>query len=121
VPGFTYKSYSFVDKDPIIDEIRTIVGASGASYKWIEDTSGVTQSTLYAWFLGKTKKPQAATINAVLRALGYKLAPVPSGAEIIKFMPPMPLPIKQKKTRALNSARHVVQMAKYTKGGRKHG
>jgi DNA-binding phage protein len=121
LPGFTYKSYNFADKDPIIDEIRTIVGASGASYKWIEDMSGVTQSTLYAWFLGKTKKPQAATINAVLRALGYKLAPVPSGAEIIKFTPPMPLPIKAQRTSLPASTRHVVQMAKYTKGGRKHG
>ena len=115
MPGFTYKSYSFVDKDPIIDEIRTIVGASGASYKWIEDESGVTQTTLYAWFGGKTKKPQAATINAVLRALGYKLAPVPNGAAIVKFMPPMPLPIKAARATVTehSSTRHVVQMAKY--------
>lgn len=113
MPGFTYKSYSFVDKDPIIDEIRTIVGASGASYKWIEDESGVTATTLYAWFLGKTKKPQAATINAVLRALGYKLAPVPNGAAIVKFMPPMPLPIKKQQRVEQSSTRHVVQMAKY--------
>jgi hypothetical protein len=34
--GFTYKSYNFVDKDPIIDEIRAIYENSGASYKWIE-------------------------------------------------------------------------------------
>ena len=107
--GFTYKSYSFTDKDPIIDEIRTIVGASGASYKWIEGESGVTATTLYAWFLGKTKKPQAATINAVLRALGYKLGAVPNGAAIVKFMPPMPLPIREQ------SVRHVIQMAKYKK------
>lgn len=107
--GFTYKSYSFVDKDPIIDEIRTIVGASGASYKWIEDTSGVTVTTLYAWFSGKTRKPQAATINAVLRALGYKLAPVPNGVAV-KFMPPMPLPLRPEP-----STRHIVQMAKYKK------
>jgi hypothetical protein len=106
--GFTYKSYSFVDKDPIIDEVRTIVGDSGASYKWIEEMSGVTTATLYAWFGGKTKKPQAATINAVLRALGYKLAPVRYG-NAVKFMPPMPLPVKTP------SVRHVVQMNKYRK------
>jgi hypothetical protein len=103
--GFTYKSYSFVDKDPIIDEIRGVVSASGASYKWIEEHSGVTQMTLYNWFGGKTKKPQAATINAVARALGYKLGFVPNG-EAVKFVPPMPLPIK-------TSVRHVVQMSKY--------
>jgi hypothetical protein len=104
--GFTYKSYSFVDKDPIIDEVRTMVSDSGASYKWIEDHSGVTTATLYAWFSGKTRKPQAATINAVARALGYKLGFVPHG-EVVKFMPPMPLPVKP------TSIRHVVQMKKY--------
>jgi|HubBroStandDraft_6_1064221.scaffolds.fasta_scaffold00221_21 transcriptional regulator with XRE-family HTH domain len=77
MPGFTYKSYSFIDKDPIIDYIRTIVEESGITYKEIEARSGVTAWTLRNWFSGKTKKPQAATINAVLRCIGYKLAPVP--------------------------------------------
>lgn len=104
--GFTYKSYSFTDKDPIIDEIRTMVGDSGASYLWIEEHSGVTRVTLRAWFMGKTRKPQAATINAVARALGYKLGFVPHG-EVVKFIPPMPLPIRD------TSVRHVVQMHKY--------
>ena len=107
--GFTYKSYSFIDKDPIIDEVRTMVNDSGANYKWIEDHSGVTSNTLHAWFNGKTKKPQAATLNAVARALGYKLGFVPNGVAV-KFMPPMPLPIKPP------SVRHVVQIAKYRRG-----
>jgi DNA-binding phage protein len=102
--GFTYKSYSFVDKDPIIDEVRTMVQASGANYKWIEDHSGVTSATLYAWFDGKTKKPQAATLNAVARALGYKLGFVPH-TTVIKIEPPMVQPTP--------SVRHVVQMSKY--------
>jgi transcriptional regulator with XRE-family HTH domain len=78
--GFTYKSYSFQDKDPIIDEVRTIVQMSGATYKRIEEDSGVTFATLRAWFQGKTRKPQAATLNAVARALGFKLGFVPSDA-----------------------------------------
>jgi hypothetical protein len=77
--GFTYKSYSFVDKDPIIDEIRTIYKKSGATYDWITWNSGVSRSTLIAWFDGTTKRPQAATVNAVLRALGYRLSIVPYG------------------------------------------
>ena len=32
----TYKSYSFTDKDPIIDTVRTVIEDSGASYRWIE-------------------------------------------------------------------------------------
>lgn len=107
--GFTYKSYSFIDKDPIIDEVRTMVNDSGANYKWIEDHSGVTSSTLHAWFNGKTKKPQAATLNAVARALGYKLGFVPYAAmPMVKIEPPMIQPV---------SVRHVVQMSKYKRKG----
>jgi hypothetical protein len=107
---FTYKSYNFVDKDPIIDEIRTVYQNSGVNYKWIEDNSGVTSSTLAAWFSGKTRKPQAATINAVLRSLGYKLGIVEFGKQQVKIFPIMEQP-KPPKT----SVRHVVQMSKYKK------
>lgn len=74
--SFTYKSYNFVDKDPIIDEIRTIFQSSGANYAWVHEHSGVATGTITNWFDGSTKRPQAATINAVLRALGYKLGVV---------------------------------------------
>jgi hypothetical protein len=108
--GFTYKSYSFVDKDPIIDEIRTIYEDSGVNYKWIEQESGVTSNTLHNWFGGKTKRPQAATINAVLRALGWQLKPVAySPVHMEKLMP-------QPKKR--DSVRHVVQMTKYRRAKR---
>jgi len=102
MPGFTYKSYSFVDKDPIIDEIRTLYNEAGVNYKWIERESGVTATTLSNWFSGSTKRPQAATINAVLRALGYKLGVVPHGVPV-QFRPEEERP----------KIRHVVQMAKY--------
>jgi hypothetical protein len=73
VTGFVYKSYNFVDKDPIIDEIRTIIEQESATYEYIHLMSGVSTGTLTNWFSGPTKRPQAASINAVLRALGYKL------------------------------------------------
>jgi hypothetical protein len=102
--GFTYKSYSFVDKDPIIDEVRTIVQLSGATYKKIEEDSGVTSKTLRDWFDGQTRKPQAATLNAVARALGYKLGFVPY--EVVSIVQPVsaadPGP----------ALRHAVRMAK---------
>jgi hypothetical protein len=110
--GFTYKSYNFVDKDPIIDEIRTVYQDSGVNYKWIEDNSGVSSATLAAWFNGKTKKPQSATVEAVLRALGYKRAIVPFG-DPVHIIPQMEQP---KPT----SIRHVVQMSKYKKIKRSH-
>jgi hypothetical protein len=106
--GFTYKSYNFIDKDPIIDEIRTVYQNSGVNYKWVEDNSGVTSQTIINWFSGKTRKPQAATVNAVLRSLGYKLGIVEFGKQV-HVVPKMEQP-KQKV-----SVRHVVQMTKYRK------
>lgn len=71
--GYIYKSYSFVDKDPMIDYIRTIIYESGTSLTKISDDSGVNANTISKWLYGETKQPRAASINAVLRALGYKL------------------------------------------------
>ena len=102
--GFTYKSDNFVNKDPIIDEIRTVVRDSGATYKHIEEQSGVCSATLHNWFDGKTRKPQAATINAVLRSLGYKLGIVPYEVVPIAKRPPAVKPEP--------STGHAVRMAK---------
>lgn len=68
-----YKSYSFKDKDPVIDKLRTVISDESASYKLIHETSGVATTTLYNWFDGDTKRPQFATIMAVVRALGYDM------------------------------------------------
>ena len=103
--GFTYKSYNFVDKDPIIDEIRAVYEDSGVNYQWIHEQSGVSKSTLVNWFDGTTKRPQAASINAVLRVLGYKLGVVPH-SEPVQVRPAMEQP----------SVRHIVQMARYKRG-----
>lgn len=102
--GFTYKSYSFVDKDPIIDEVRGVFDASGATYKSIEEDSGVTYQTMRNWFEGKTRKPQAATLNAVLRCLGYKLGIVPYEVVPMAKRPPA--------AASGASVGHVVRMAK---------
>jgi hypothetical protein len=83
--SFTYKSYSFVDKDPIIDEIRTIYQDTGSTYKQIHEDSGVATATLTNWFSGDTKRPQAATINAVLRCMGYRLGIVPNSAAVVQL------------------------------------
>jgi hypothetical protein len=69
-----YKTYSFKDKDPVIDKLRTAVADSGESYVDIENTSGVSSNTLYNWFKGSTRRPQHATVCAVARAVGYDLA-----------------------------------------------
>lgn len=67
-----YKSYSFRTKDPVIDELRTLVRDSKKSYTMISNTSNVSASTLHNWFHGETRRPQSASIEAVGRALGWK-------------------------------------------------
>lgn len=68
-----YQSYNFRDKDPIIYLVRDAITASGKSYSYIERHSGVTTSTLRSWFFGPTKRPQFATVQAVLRSIGKEL------------------------------------------------
>jgi transcriptional regulator with XRE-family HTH domain len=97
--GFTYKSYNFTDKDPMIDQVRTIIQDSHMTYKAISEASSVTTTTISNWLDGKTKKPQAATFNAVLRACGYKLSIRPiAEAELIG---------------PTINMRHVIQIQKY--------
>ena len=68
-----YKSYRFIDKDPVIDQVRTIVQDSELSYVEIHEKSGVSTSTLWNWFHGKTRRPQFCTVEATGRACGKTL------------------------------------------------
>lgn len=71
--GFVkYRSYSFIDKDPIIDSLRTAVSSSKKSYRELHEESDVSVSTIRGWFHGSTRRPQFATVAAVLRATGKK-------------------------------------------------
>lgn len=67
-----YKSYNFVDKDPIVDVCRTAVFSNGGGPSKVAKDSNVSPTTLYGWFNGKTKRPQFATVAAVLLACGER-------------------------------------------------
>jgi len=67
-----YKSYIFKEKDPVIDQLRTVVQDSKKSYGEIHALSGVSVSAINGWFNGVTKRPQFATVNAVASALGQE-------------------------------------------------
>jgi len=74
-----YKAYNFTDKDPIIDKLRTLFQAAKAhnkklSYKVIAEQSGMSTTTMYNWFDGKTRRPQFATVMVFVRALDADLA-----------------------------------------------
>jgi hypothetical protein len=67
-----YRNYRFVDKDPIIDALRTVLkseehltnGAASA-------ISGVAATTFHGWFDGATRRPNNATSTQAAAALGY--------------------------------------------------
>ncbi len=65
-----YKSYNFVDKDPVIDAMRTAFSDSGHTYQYVHDQSGVSISTMNAWFLGSTRRPTLAAMAAVGSVIG---------------------------------------------------
>lgn len=67
-----YKSYSFVDKDPMIDVARTAVQDCGLTYQEVSELSGVSVGTMVGWFHGATKRPQHATLMAVMYGMGYR-------------------------------------------------
>jgi len=79
-----YKSYSFRDKDPVIDRLRTIMKDEDASYADVHVASGVSLTTLYNWFDGPTQRPSHACVAAVAGALGYSFALV-KGSKVIQL------------------------------------
>ena len=69
-----YRTYQWVDKNPVIDKVRTLVQDEGLFKKLniVHEISGVATTTLDNWFNGKTRSPQHGTIAAVITALGYE-------------------------------------------------
>lgn len=69
-----HRTYRFRDKDPVIDEIRTLVKDEGLMKKLniVSQLSGVATSTLDNWFDGDTVSPINRTIMAVTTSLGYR-------------------------------------------------
>ena len=69
-----YRTYNFIDKNPVIDKTRTIIQDEGLIKRLgiVHELSGVSVTTLSNWFNGKTRSPQHATIVAVTSSLGYE-------------------------------------------------
>lgn len=70
-----YRTYRFIDKDPVVDKIRTVFKDEGLlnprGYNIAHQLSGVAVSTYKNWFDGDTKRPTNPTIEATLTSLGY--------------------------------------------------
>jgi hypothetical protein len=73
-----YKSYVFKDKDPVIDELRTLAEdyfgekVSAKNLKGIATAGGPTVQTMKQWFFGKTRRPSSASVEAAGRSIGFE-------------------------------------------------
>jgi hypothetical protein len=70
----TYRTYSYIDKNPVIDKVRTLIQDEGLIKKLgiVHEISGVSTHTIDAWLNGATRNPQHGTIAAVITSLGYQ-------------------------------------------------
>jgi hypothetical protein len=68
----SYKTYRFINKDPIIDKLRTLKLDTGMSAMDIERASGLKSGTQNNWFKGGTRRPQHASVAAFVGACGYE-------------------------------------------------
>ena len=77
--GFVkYNTYSFVEKDPVIDVLRTMKRTTEMKDSELAHLSNVSVSTIRNWFGGRTRRPQFATVAAAAVAMGYEVVPLTS-------------------------------------------
>jgi hypothetical protein len=73
-----YKSYVFRDKDPAIDEMRTLAEdhfgrkVDSKMLNEIHESGGPSVGCMASWFFGTTKRPTNPCIEAAGRSMGYK-------------------------------------------------
>lgn len=65
-----YQTYMFKDQDPMVEKVLRAV--DGNSFSAISRGSGVSSSTPANWKRKKTKRPQHATMAAVLGYAGLE-------------------------------------------------
>lgn len=77
--NFQYPTYFFrkEEQDPIVDLTLSCLKRHDIPLAKAASGSGVSPATLYAWAKGKTRRPQFATIAAVLGVAGYELVASP--------------------------------------------
>ena len=74
-PNFTKlaEQYRSGEIDPLMIETLKLLDQSNQTRTVISNRCGVSKSCMDNWKRGKVKRPQAATMRFVLRALGYEI------------------------------------------------
>lgn len=71
-----YRGYNYINKNPVIDKVKTILQDEGLYSKKQRSTlhklTGVAVGTFDGWFEGDTRNPQHGTIMATLGGIGYE-------------------------------------------------
>jgi hypothetical protein len=67
------RHYAFIDKDPVIDKMRTLMAEEGVSEYHAALMAGLSPGTVKNWISGPTRRPQFASIVSQTRALGYDM------------------------------------------------
>jgi hypothetical protein len=74
----SYRSYLFRNKDPAIDDLRTLVEdvygekVNNKSLSDMEKNGGPSVGCMRGWFFGITKRPNNTTLEAAGRSFGYR-------------------------------------------------
>lgn len=84
--------YRFIEKDPVIDVIRTEAQRYGnlgpEQLNKLAYDAGISPTTLRNWFSGDTKRPLSLTTRFVLEALDVKIQYVRGNGTTIRQSPP---------------------------------
>jgi Helix-turn-helix domain len=67
------RSYNFVDKVCVIDELRGLVAHSGLTFQALADEAGLSPQTVWCIFSGKTIGPRRTTLEALAKVFGKRL------------------------------------------------
>lgn len=71
------RTYRFIDKDPVKDKLQTMLQDEGLFGKKnmsrVAALASLSPSTLDNLFFGDTRKPQHATVMAIVTACGYEM------------------------------------------------
>jgi hypothetical protein len=93
--------YRFINKDPIIDVIRTAIqrrgNASPEQINRIAFDAGIHPGTLHNWLDGDTRRPLSITTRFVLEALGVTVRYIDQDDKPIKMPEPELISAKEQR------------------------
>lgn len=84
MPRTIRKLYEFKDHDPVLDQIDSLLALAEMTIKRLDELGAATIGTLRSWQVRKTKRPQFATVQRIVRACGGNVEIVYQGKRIRK-------------------------------------